>query len=63
MIATLFYDIVYVAIYLSNTHIKVIAEMEMMKAAESIEKAAKRLEDIKKKKNEDSQQVKSCSPV
>ena len=42
---------------------EVIAEKEMMKAAESIEKAAKRLEDIKKKKNEDSQQVKSCSPV
>jgi len=36
---------------------EVIAEKEMMKAAESIEKAAKRLEDIKKKKNEDSQQV------
>ena len=42
---------------------EVIAEKEMMKAAESIEKAAKRLEDIKKKKNEDSDQVKSCSPV
>ena len=38
---------------------EVIAENEMMKAAESIEKAAKRLEDIKKKKNEDSGQVKS----
>ena len=36
---------------------EVIAENEMMKAAESIEKAAKRLEDIKKKKN--SEQVKS----
>ena len=36
---------------------EVIAENEMMKAAESIEKAAKRLEDIKKKKNEDSEQV------
>ena len=36
---------------------EVIAENEMMKAAESIEKAAKRLADIKKKKNEDSEQV------
>jgi len=34
---------------------EVIAENEMMKAAESIEKAAKRLEDIKKKKNENSE--------
>ena len=38
---------------------EVIAENEMMRAAESIEKAAKRLEDIKKKKNEDSGQVES----
>ena len=32
-------------------------------SAESIEKAAKRFEDIKKKKNEDSQQVESYSTV
>ena len=37
---------------------ELIAENEMMKAAESIEQAAKRLADIKKKKSEEMQQVK-----
>ena len=36
---------------------ELIAENEMMKAAESIEQAAKRLADIKKKKSEEMQQV------
>ena len=36
---------------------ELIAEKEMMKAAESIEQAAKRLADIKKKKSEEMQQV------
>ena len=38
---------------------ELIAENEMMKAAESIEQAAKRLADIKKKKSEEMQQVES----
>ena len=40
---------------------ELIAENEMMKAAESIEQAAKRLADIKKKKSEEMQQVEILS--
>ena len=38
---------------------ELIAENEMMKAAESIEQAARRLADIKKKKSEEMQQAES----